>query len=126
MFDFLSSDWFVISLEIVFLLLIAYDIRKYFQTKKKEYITNIVLTFVFFIWAAIPFYNSYYTWSEGSKKEFIAECLLENNETICKCLDENIFKEYSFADFKNLDKNSSDFKEFVEETKKDCLDDSWF
>jgi hypothetical protein len=125
-FDFLDSDWFVISLEIVFLLFIAYDAKKYFETKKKEYITNIVLTLGFFIWALIPFYNSYMTWSEDKKQELISECKKENNETLCQCLDEKIFKEYSFEDFKSLDKNSSDFNEFIKETKEECLDDSWF
>ncbi|MDD3854244.1 MAG: hypothetical protein WC279_00080 [Sulfurimonas sp.] len=126
MFDFLDSDWFIISLEIVFLLFIAYDAKKYFETKKKEYITNIVLTLGFFIWALIPFYNSYMTWSEDKKQELISECKKENNETLCQCLDEKIFKEYSFEDFKSLDKNSSDFNEFIKETKEECLDDSWF
>ena len=126
MFDFLDSDWFIISLEIVFLLFIAYDAKKYFETKKKEYITNIVLTLGFFIWASIPFYNSYMTWSEDKKQELISECKKENNETLCQCLDEKIFKEYSFEDFKSLDKNSSDFNEFIKETKEECLDDSWF
>ncbi|OHE21243.1 MAG: hypothetical protein A2525_08965 [Sulfurimonas sp. RIFOXYD12_FULL_36_11] len=126
MFDFLDSDWFVISLEIVFLLFIIYDAKKYFETKKKEYITNIVLTLGFFIWAFIPFYNSYMTWSEDKKHELISECKKENNETLCQCLDEKIFKEYSFEDFKSLDKNSSDFNEFIKETKEECLDDSWF
>jgi len=125
-FDFLDSDWFIISLEIVFLLFIAYDAKKYFETKKKEYITNIVLTLGFFIWAFIPFYNSYMTWSEDKKHELISECKKENNETLCQCLDEKIFKEYSFEDFKSLDKNSSDFNEFIKETKEECLDDSWF
>ncbi len=126
MFDFLDSDWFVISLEIVFLLFIAYDVKKYFETKKKEYITNIVLTLGFFIWALIPFYNSYMTWSEDKKQELISECKKENNETLCQCLDDKIFKEYSFEDFKSVDKNSSEFNEFIKETKEECLDDSWF
>jgi hypothetical protein len=125
-FDFLDSDWFVISLEIVFLLFIAYDAKKYFETKKKEYITNIVLTLGFFIWALIPFYNSYMTWSQDQKQDLISECKKENNETLCQCLDEKIFKEYSFEDFKSLDKNSSDFNEFIKDTKEECLDDSWF
>lgn len=126
MFSFFSEDWFVISLEIVFLLFIIYDAKKYFQTQKKEYLTNIALTIGFFIWTAIPFYNSYITWNEGTKSEINAACLSENNETLCKCLDENIFKEYSFEAYQALDKNSSDYVEFVKETKEDCLDDSWF
>jgi hypothetical protein len=126
MFSFFSEDWFIISLEIVFLLFIIYDAKKYFQTQKKEYLTNIALTIGFFIWTAIPFYNSYITWNEGEKNKVNAVCLSENNETLCKCLDENIFKEYTFETYQALDKNSSDYLEFVKETKDECLDDSWF
>ena len=41
MFDFLDEDWFVITLEIAFLLFIAYDAKLYFKTKKKDYLFNI-------------------------------------------------------------------------------------
>ncbi|MBU1217903.1 hypothetical protein KJ870_04435 [bacterium] len=126
MFSFFSEDWFIISLEIVFLLFIIYDAKKYFQTQKKEYLTNIALTIGFFIWTAIPFYNSYITWNDSLKSEVNAACLQENNEALCKCLDENIFKEYPYETYQALDKNSSDYLEFVKETKEECLDDSWF
>lgn len=127
MFDFLDSDWFVIILEIVFLIFISYDLKKYFETKKREYIFNIVLTLVFFVWALIPFYNSYMTWDEEKKKELITACThTESNETLCGCVNDKIFKEYSFEGYKSLDKNSSDFKDFIEETKGECLDKSWF
>ncbi|MDD2790866.1 MAG: hypothetical protein PHU40_09415 [Sulfurimonas sp.] len=126
MFNFMSEDWFIISLEIVFLLFIFYDAKKYFATKKKEYLTNIALTVAFFIWAAIPFYNSYITWTVGDKKEVSAKCLAENNETLCKCLDDTLFKEYSYESYQRVDTNSSDFLEFIKESKEDCLDDSWF
>ena len=126
MFSFFSEDWFVISLEVVFLLFIVYDAKKYFQTQKKEYLTNIALTIGFFIWTAIPFYNSYITWNESTKRAVKRVCLSENNETLCKCLSENIFKEYRYETYQTLDKNSSDYLEFVKETKEDCLDDSWF
>ena len=53
MFDFLDSDWFNISLQIVFLLLMYYDVKKYMQTRKKEYIFNIVTTIGFAIWMLI-------------------------------------------------------------------------
>ncbi|MDQ1337965.1 MAG: hypothetical protein QG617_932, partial [Campylobacterota bacterium] len=69
MFDFLDSDWFVIGLEIVFLIFISYDLKKYFETKKREYIVNIVLTIGFGVWTLIPFYNSYMTWDEAKKQE---------------------------------------------------------
>lgn len=127
MFDFLDSDWFVIGLEIVFLIFISYDLKKYFETKKREYIFNIVLTLVFFVWTLIPFYNSYMTWDEAKKQELITECKLrENNATLCGCVSDKIFKEYALESYKSLDENSSDFKEFIKETKEECRDDSWF
>ncbi len=126
MFDFLKSDWFTLGLEIVFLLFIAYDLKKYFETKKREYLTNIALTIGFFIWAIVPFYNSYMTWEDKEKEAVLSKCQTDKNATLCKCIDEQIFKEYSFDGFKNIDKNSSDFLEFVKETREDCADDSWF
>ena len=53
MFDFLDSDWFNITLQIVFVFLLIYDIRKYRQSKEKkkrqEAMLNIVLTIGFAI-----------------------------------------------------------------------------
>ena len=126
MFDFLDSDWFVITLEIVFLILISYDIKKYIETKKREYITNIVLTVGFAIWTLLPFYNSYFAWSDLQKQEQIVICEKENNETLCSCLSDKTFKEYGFEEFNVLDKQSDDFREFIKDTKEECLDDSWF
>ncbi|MCK4974111.1 MAG: hypothetical protein KAR81_02580 [Sulfurimonas sp.] len=126
MLDFLDEDWFIISLEIVFVILIVYDIKKYIETKKKEYITNIVLTFGFAIWTLLPFYNSYVTWADEAKQEFTSICEKENNETLCSCLSDNTFKEYNFVEFTALDKSSTDYKEFIKESKEECLDDSWF
>jgi hypothetical protein len=126
LFDFLDSDWFNITLEIVFLILISYDVKKYVETKKKEYITNIVLTIGFAIWTLYPYYKSYFGWNENQKQEMISTCDSEKNQTLCKCLDDKIFKEYVYEDYKYLDKNSTDFKEFLKESKEDCLDDSWF
>ena len=126
MFKFLSEDWFVVSLEIVFLLFIIYDVRRYFQTQKREYLVNIAVTLVFFIWTAVPFYKSYITWSMGDKKELVRECVSENNETLCECLSGAISKEYTFESYKDVDKNSSEYLEFIKESKEDCLDDSWF
>ena len=128
MFDFLDSDWFNISLEIIFLILIIWDIRRYIQTKKKEYIFNIIATIGFGIWALYPYYNSYIKWSDKEKKELISHCEVEKNSTICKCVDEAIFKEYSFDEYKNLDKNSTEYLEFLLQAKNECLgvDDGWF
>jgi hypothetical protein len=126
LFDFLDSDWFNITLEIVFLILISYDIKKYIETKKREYITNIVLTLGFAVWTLYPYYNSYVAWDDGQKLKIISTCQEDTNQTLCKCVDERIFKEYSFESYQSLDKNSSDFVAFIKEAKEDCLDASWF
>jgi len=126
MLDFLDEDWFIIGLEIVFLILIVYDIKKYIETKKREYITNTVLTVGFAIWTLLPFYNSYFGWSDKKKQEIILTCQKENNETLCSCLSETTFKEYNFEEFNALNKQGNDYKEFIKDTKEECLDDSWF
>jgi hypothetical protein len=126
MFDFLDSDWFNITLEIVFLLLISWDIKRYFETKKKEYIINIVLTIGFAIWALYPYYNSYIEWDEVQKQSLLSHCNKEKNATLCSCVDDAIFKNYTHDEYIKLDKNSTEFQEFLKETKKDCSDDGWF
>ncbi len=126
MFDFLDSDWFNIGLEIVFVILISYDIKKYIETKKKEYITNIVLTIAFAIWALYPYYNSYMGWDEEQKQVMLSHCSDTNDTKLCKCLDDTTFKTYTHDEYIAVDKNSSDYREFLEEAKEDCLDDGWF
>ena len=122
MFDFLSSDWFNITLEIVFVILISYDIKKYIQTKKKEYITNIVLTIGFAIWALYPYYNSYIGWEDKQKEKLISTCKDLNDTELCECIDDKIFKGYSFEEYRTLDKNASEYKDFIKEAKEECLD----
>jgi len=126
MFDFLDSDWFNITLEIIFVILIAYDIKKYIETKKREYITNIVLTVGFAIWTLYPYYNSYVGWEDEQKKEMISHCSQENNATLCKCIDDKIFKQYIYDEYKVLDRNSTDHKEFLKDSQEECLDNGWF
>lgn len=126
MFDFLDSDWFNIGLEIVFVILISYDIKKYFETKKREYIINIVLTVGFAIWALYPYYNSYVGWEESQKEVMISHCEDSNETKLCKCLDNATFKNYTYDEYVALDKNSSDYVEFLKDAKEDCLDDGWF
>ena len=126
MFDFLDSDWFIIGLEIVFVILISYDIKKYIQTKKKEFIVNIVLTLGFAIWTLVPFYTSYFGWSQEQKTEMLKTCNDLNNTELCNCVDNKIFKNYTNIEYESMDINSTDYKEFKKETKEDCLDDSWF
>lgn len=126
MFDFLDSDWFIITIEIVFVFLIAYDIKKYRESKKREYIFNIVLTIGFAIWALYPFYKSYFGWAESQKVELLNHCDEVSDTKLCKCLDEAIFKEYVYEEYIALDKNSTAFKEFIEEAKEECSDSGWF
>jgi len=126
MFDFLDNDWFNITLEIIFLILILYDVKKYIQTKKKEYIINIILTIGFAIWALYPYYNSYVGWKEDEKIKMISTCNDSNNTKLCKCIDDAIFKGYTFEQYMAIDKNSSDFIDFLKDSKEECEDDSWF
>jgi hypothetical protein len=126
MFDFLNSDWFNIGLEVFFVILISYDVKKYFETRKKEYITNIVLTLAFAVWALYPYYNSYVGWDEDQKKEMISTCSDAKDTKLCECVDDAIFKEYVYDEYIKLDKNASEYKEFIQEAKEDCLDDGWF
>ena len=77
MFDFLDSDWFNIGLEIVFVLLISYDVKRYFETRKREYVINIVLTIGFDIWALYPYYTSYVGWQEAQKSVMISNCVMQ-------------------------------------------------
>jgi len=126
MFDFLDSDWFNIGLEVVFLILISYDVKKYIETKKKEYLTNIVLTIGFAIWALYPYYNSYVGWEESQKVKMISTCKDSNDTKLCKCVDDATFKEFTHDEYVKLDKNSTEYKEFLKDAKEDCLDDGWF
>ena len=126
MFDFLDSDWFNIGLEIVFVILISYDVKKYMDTKKREYIINIVLTIGFAIWTLYPYYNSYVGWEEGQKENMLSTCGDTNDTKLCKCLDDSIFKGFIHDEYIKLDKNSKAYKDFLKEAKEDCLDDSWF
>ena len=126
MFDFLSSDWFNIGLEIVFLVLIFLDVKKYMATKKREYIINIVLTIGFAIWTLYPYYNSYVGWEEAQKEEMLSTCKDTNDTKLCACLDDALFKGFVYEEYKKLDKNGTEYKEFLQEAKEDCLDDSWF
>jgi len=129
LFDFLDSDWFNITLEIIFLVLIIWDVKKYIQTKKREHIINIVLTLGFAYWTLYPYYNSYVGWEDEQKKVMISTCQGvkdKDEKKLCECVDDTIFKGYTHDEYIALDKNSSEYREFLKEAKEDCLDDSWF
>lgn len=118
---FYESDWFTITLEVIFLIFIVYDIRRYIATKKKEYITNIVLTIGFAVWAFIPFYNKYLKWEERDKAKMIEACMIEHNASYCECLDDKVFKEYTFEVFQKIDKSKDQaYLEFIAEMKEEC------
>ena len=123
MFDFLDSDWFIIGLEIVFIVLISYDIYKYFKTKKKQYLLNTVLTIAFAIWTLYPFYTKYYEWDETDRVKMMSDCVAEFNERYCGCLENSIFKEYDEKSYLAIDKkNDVQFLAFVNEVKAECLE----
>jgi len=124
MFDFMDEDWFIITLEVFFLIFIIYDAKKYFLTKKKEYLTNIIMTIGFAIWTLYPMYISYFKWDDIQKQEILKTCQEDHNATLCKCINETIFKTYGHDEFETLNENK--LIEFKKEAKEDCLDDSWF
>ena len=79
------------------------------------------------MWAIIPFYNSYITWKDKDKQKVIQKCELENNATLCRCLEDSIFKEYRYSEYKKIDYlKEKDYLEFIKDAKEECLDDSWF
>jgi hypothetical protein len=127
MFDFLDSDWFIIVLEIVFLVFIIYDIERYSETKKKEYITNIVLTIGFAIWALMPMYTKYFGWEENQRQLLAKGCVGDENATkICHCVNDSLEKKFTHDEYVTLKQQEKEFNEFIKEAKEDCLDDSWF
>lgn len=128
MFTFYESDWFTITFEILFLLFIVYDTKRYFQTGKREYLLNIVLAVLFFFWALVPFYNKYFTWQESDRRSLIMQCEKEHNSSYCSCLEDKIFKEYDLESYKALSSNKDkELTEFLDECSKECRgEESWF
>ena len=120
MFDFLDNDIFVIVINIVFLVFIIYDIKKYRQTKQKALLFNIALTIGFAIWVMIPFYNKYMTWDDKSITQIDLAC--EHNQSLHDCLVDAAVKNYSFEAFDKEDKESEDYLAFIKDASKECLD----
>jgi len=127
MFDFMDEDWFIIGLEIVFLTFVAYDAWKYYKTRKREYILNIVLAIGFAIWVLAPFYTKYYDWQDSQRDELRTSCLSENNVTYCKCMDNMIYKAYDYKEYRFINKQKDkDYLEFKKDAEEECFGDSWF
>lgn len=122
MFEFFESDVFTIGLEIALLLFVAYDLKKYLATKKREYMVNIVLALGFFIYTAIPFYNKYVTWSEADRIALQTVCEKEHTKAVCKCLSDATEKKYSFAAYEKAFE-SEELKTFTDETLQECTED---
>ena len=120
MFDFLDNDIFVIVINIIFLLFIIYDVKKYRQSRERKFLFNIALTIGFAIWVMIPFYNKYITWDEKDIKRVDLEC--EHNQSLHDCLVDCTVKNYSFEAFKALDKSGDDYKTFLKEMTEECED----
>ena len=127
MFDFMDSDWFVIGLEVLFLSFIAYDGWKFYKTRKKEYILNIIMAIGFALWILVPFYTKYYDWEESQRQGVNVKCINENNATYCKCMDNMVFKHYDFTEYEKIDtKTNTKYLKFIKESEEDCFGDSWF
>ena len=94
----------------------------------KQYITNIVLTLGFAIWVLYPMYIKYFGWEEKQRDELSIVCQNkdDNATKLCKCVNDNTVKTYTYDEYNKKSKDSKEYKEFIKETKEDCLDDSWF
>lgn len=123
MFDFLDSDWFIIGLEIVFLVFVVVDIRHYMRTKKKQFLVNIVLAIGFALWVLLPYYTKYFDWEPSDRDKVVQNCLDANHSTkLCTCLSNAYFKEYTEKTYYS-EQNSHDFQTFTKEETHDCIDD---
>jgi hypothetical protein len=123
MFDFMDSDAFVIGLEIVFLTFIAYDGWKYYKTRQKSYLLNIILAIGFAAWVLYPFYHKYYGWEEKERQALDQQCLQEHNQSYCTCVDNAIFKGYDQQDFLQIDRgNDEGYLLLLKEAQAECFD----
>lgn len=122
MFDFFESDTFTIGLEVAFLVFIGYDARKYFLTRRREYLLNILLAVGFFIWAAIPFYNKYYTWSDAERNALTTLCAKLHDKAQCECLTDTVTKGYSFKAYESAFE-TAELTTFTAAAIKECGDE---
>ncbi len=123
MFDFLESDLAIFLLNIFFLIFIYFDYKKYKQSGQKLYVLNILLTIGFAVWILWPLYTKYITWSEKERLELFKSCHSVSDKTLCECINEHTVKNYSYAQYRLLDKKSAPFQSFLKETKEECLED---
>lgn len=128
MFAFYESDWFTLALEVLFLLFIGYDTKRYLETRKREYLLNIALAVIFFVWALVPFYNKYFSWQEHDKTALLSTCEQEHNSTYCGCLDDMIVKEYDVDTYRELEKGrDEELVSFLKECDEECRGEGgWF
>jgi len=126
MFDFMDSDGFIIGLEIVFLTFIAYDGFKFYKTRQRQYIINIVLAIGFALWVLVPFYTKYYDWTPDQREDFKVQCLNDHNASYCKCMDNMVYKAFEYGDYKKMNKEDKEYKIFLKDSFEECFEDSWF
>ena len=92
----------------------------------EESITNIVLTAGFAIWTLMPMYTKYFGWEDSQKQEMLVVCNDSNDTKLCTCVDDTIFKAFTYEEYTSKAKNEKEYEEFLKETREDCLDDGWF
>jgi len=128
MFTFYESDWFTLALEVVFMLFIAYDMKRYLETRKREHLLNIAFAIIFFVWALVPFYNKYVSWQERDREALLSKCEEEHNSSYCSCLDDLIVKEYDVESYRELEKGSDEqLVSFLKECDEECRGEGgWF
>jgi len=128
MFAFYESDWFTLALEVLFLLFIAYDMKRYIETRKREYLLNIAFAIIFFVWALVPFYNKYFSWQERDREALLLKCEEEHNSSYCSCLDDMIVKEYDVESYRELEKGrDEELVSFLKECDEECRGEGgWF
>lgn len=85
-----------------------------------------MITLGFAIWVLYPYYTSYVGWEDKQKQEMLSICKDSEDAKLCECLDEAIFKSYTYDEYKVQDKNATEYNEFLKDAKEECQDEGWF